>query len=398
MSYLSQFLDYPTHSVWNTAKRVRRYLKGTMDSNLIHEQHLEECDKVIIYADADWGADRTDCKSMNGMASFHCALSSAEAEYIAGSLAATELLYLKGLLSEFVGSKGYVKCSLLVDNQGAIHMMRNYENTKRSKHIDITFHFLKDIVAKRLISIKYVESNLNIADMFTKSLESTKFCEIRDKLCLEGKCQSLCVLWSIEDVTFCIYYTSGGNIGRTMKDDVGCILFLKLDMRRALFTLCLKNCKRMNQITFDYAMERLGNVIKHQDTTTRAYVPPREMMAVTISTEAVCDHKSLDIHIEVYRISPVGVSNTNGECDDNCEQLEFPGDSNDYLLHQPTTLGYWHSTTRRQTAKSWPAQTCQVTCANSHYEILFSTARHRADTQSVKIQYTVISDSQMLDR
>ncbi|KAJ8898416.1 hypothetical protein PR048_003776 [Dryococelus australis] len=90
----------------------------------------EEYDKVIVYADEDWGGDRTDSKSMSRMA-FYCgnlvtwgskkqqavALSLAEAEYIAGSsLAATKLVYLKGLLSEFVGSKGYVKCGLLVDN------------------------------------------------------------------------------------------------------------------------------------------------------------------------------------------------------------------------------------------------------------------------------------------
>ncbi|KAJ8883745.1 hypothetical protein PR048_015599, partial [Dryococelus australis] len=113
MLYLSRFLDHPTRSVWNAAKRVLCYLKGIMNSNLIYEERPEECDKVIVYADVDWGARKT----MSGMASFHCdnlvswgskkhqalALSSAEAEYIAGSLAATELLYLKCRLSKFVG-------------------------------------------------------------------------------------------------------------------------------------------------------------------------------------------------------------------------------------------------------------------------------------------------------
>ncbi|KAJ8875622.1 hypothetical protein PR048_023518 [Dryococelus australis] len=71
-SYLSRFLDHPTCSVWNAAKRILCFLKGTMDSNLIYEKLPGEYDKVIVYADADWGGDRTDCKSMSGMASCHC--------------------------------------------------------------------------------------------------------------------------------------------------------------------------------------------------------------------------------------------------------------------------------------------------------------------------------------
>ncbi|KAJ8886412.1 hypothetical protein PR048_012623 [Dryococelus australis] len=105
-SYLSRFLDHPTCPVWNAEKNVLRYLNGTMNSKLIYKTRPEEYDKVIGYAEADWGGDRTDHKSMSRMASFNCsnllswgskklqavALSSAETEYIAGSLAATELL------------------------------------------------------------------------------------------------------------------------------------------------------------------------------------------------------------------------------------------------------------------------------------------------------------------
>ncbi|KAJ8885031.1 hypothetical protein PR048_011227, partial [Dryococelus australis] len=63
-----------------------------------------------------------------------------------------------------------VKCCLFLDNQGDIHMMRNYENTRCSKHINIKFHFLKDVIAKKLMSNEYVESDKNIADVFTKPL------------------------------------------------------------------------------------------------------------------------------------------------------------------------------------------------------------------------------------
>lgn len=54
-------------------------------------------------------------------------------------------------------------------------MINNYENTKRSKHIDIKVHFIKDIVCKQLINVKYIKSEENIADIMTKALSLNKF-------------------------------------------------------------------------------------------------------------------------------------------------------------------------------------------------------------------------------
>ncbi|KAJ8885555.1 hypothetical protein PR048_011753 [Dryococelus australis] len=180
-SYLSRFLDCGI------------YVKSTSDNKLVYQKFPNECSQVITFADANWGNDKTDRKSVSGMASFHCgnlvfwsskkqpivALSSAEAD-----VAASDLLYLKELLSKFVGKTRGVKCCLMVDNQGAIHMIKNYENTKRSKHIDIKFHFLKDIVDKQPIKVEYVESSKNVADIFKKPLSSTKFYMYREMLCL----------------------------------------------------------------------------------------------------------------------------------------------------------------------------------------------------------------------
>lgn len=200
-SFLSRFLDRPTKTLWNAAKRVVRYLKGTMDQKLIYRKtwDIEDTRKIVCYSDADWGGDRIDRKSCSGMAAYHCgniiswrsrkqqsvALSSSEAEYVASNLAGTELLHLKGLLSEFCQCEGMdIKCTLLVDNQGALSMIKNFENTCRSKHIDIKFHFIKDIVSKNLISIEYVNTAANIADIFTKALNNYKFTSFRSQLCL----------------------------------------------------------------------------------------------------------------------------------------------------------------------------------------------------------------------
>lgn len=94
---------------------------------------------------------------------------------------ACDLLYVKGLYSDLNGLSD-VLCILYVDNCGAIQIAKSFENSKRAKHIDIKLHFLKDIVFRKLISIEYVATHDNIADMFTKSLSDEKLSYFKQKL------------------------------------------------------------------------------------------------------------------------------------------------------------------------------------------------------------------------
>lgn len=190
-SLLSRYLDCPTEELWKAAKRILKYLKKTLDKGLTYKKNSANI--IESFSDADWAGDKQDRKSVSGMAIYHgtnlvswaskkqqaVALSSAEAEYSAAALCTAELLYVKGLNEEFSG-----KCSavLFCDSTSAIKMINNYENTKRSKHIDIKVHFVKDIVAKKLISVSYVDTKENVADILTKALCSVKFNYLREKL------------------------------------------------------------------------------------------------------------------------------------------------------------------------------------------------------------------------
>lgn len=185
VSFLGRFLDKPTVAVWKAAKRVLQYVKSTIDLSLTFKKSEDEC--LIAYSDADWGSDKFDRKSMTGLAVYHCnnlvswcskkqqvvSLSTAEAEYIAAAHCAAEVLYLQGLAADFNNYK--IDTQLLVDNQSAISMIKNYENSRRSKHIDIKAHFIKDIVNKGMLQVSYVPSESNVADIFTKSLSKPKF-------------------------------------------------------------------------------------------------------------------------------------------------------------------------------------------------------------------------------
>lgn len=188
-SYLSRYLDKYTEDLWNAGKRVLKYLKGTKTMKITYTKSKHNSNKIMAYSDADWVGDTSDCKSTSGMSIFHCenliswsskkqtavALSSAEAEYVAAAMCAAELLYVKGLCSEF----GPCNVVMLLDNNSAIKMILNYENTKRSKHIDIKLHFIKDIIAKKLIQLEYVSSAENVADIMTKALCRVKLTHFR---------------------------------------------------------------------------------------------------------------------------------------------------------------------------------------------------------------------------
>lgn len=191
--FLSRFLDKPTEQLWQAAKRILRYLKHTQNVALIFEKTFQH-NQLLAYTDADWGSDHLDRKSVSGCAVYFnnnlvswtskkqnvVAQSSYESEYLASALTASELIYLRGICNDL--SINNVQATLMIDNQSAIHSIESFDNSKRSKHIDIKAHFIKDIVAKGLVKLKYVPSNENIADIFTKSLPREKFENFRVKL------------------------------------------------------------------------------------------------------------------------------------------------------------------------------------------------------------------------
>ena len=102
------------------------------------------------------------------------ALSTTEAEYIAAAESFKEAKWLKGLVGEMCNKV----CSVSVhcDSQSAIHLAKN-QNTfhRRSKHIDIKYHFIRDEVEHKRVILKKIDTSENPADMMTKPLPTTKF-------------------------------------------------------------------------------------------------------------------------------------------------------------------------------------------------------------------------------
>lgn len=108
------------------------------------------------------------------------ALSTTEAEYISAADCCKELKYLKTLLEEITGKE--VKADMYVDNQSAIQLVKSGQVSRKSKHIDIRYHFIAEQYKEGWFTIKYCPTNNQMADIFTKPLDKVKFVFFRDKL------------------------------------------------------------------------------------------------------------------------------------------------------------------------------------------------------------------------
>jgi hypothetical protein len=104
------------------------------------------------------------------------ALSSTESEYVGLSLAAKEAVWLRRLVGEIGISEVYngEPVTNLADNQGSIKLAQNDSTSKRTKHIDIRYHFTKNAILDGEITLKYYSTTEMVADMMTKALEKVK--------------------------------------------------------------------------------------------------------------------------------------------------------------------------------------------------------------------------------
>jgi hypothetical protein len=108
------------------------------------------------------------------------ALSTTEAEYIVAGAFCTHILYMKQTLLDY----GVVleKVPLLCDNESTVKIANNPIQHSRTKHIEIRHHLLRDHVAKGDIILEGVRSKDQLADIFTKPLDKTHFCMLRNEL------------------------------------------------------------------------------------------------------------------------------------------------------------------------------------------------------------------------
>lgn len=186
ISTLSRYMSNPGEYHWEALKWLLKYLKGTSDLGLMFCKGETEI-QLKGFVDSDFAGNcdnrkstsayvftvNNACVSWKSQLQKIVALSTTEAEYIAASDAVKEGIWLKNLLDE-IGFSGN-DATVYSDSQSAIHLSRNPVFHDRTKHIDVKFHFIRDIIEKEIIKIEKISTKCNPADMGTKILPLYKF-------------------------------------------------------------------------------------------------------------------------------------------------------------------------------------------------------------------------------
>ncbi|CAH9089803.1 unnamed protein product [Cuscuta europaea] len=185
VSCLSRYMANPGMSHWTALKWLLRYLRGTPSHGLVFSK-TETGILLTGYVDSNYANDRDNRKSTTSYIFTLCgsciswksqlqpivALSTTESEYVATTEAFKEAIWLKRMLTEI----GFLKQAVTVysDSQSAIQFCKNPVFHDRTKHIDVRFHFIRNIVDAGWIKLSKIPSEFNPAYMGTKCLTFEK--------------------------------------------------------------------------------------------------------------------------------------------------------------------------------------------------------------------------------
>ena len=149
---------------------------------------------MTAYCDADYAGDKLERKSTSdtcqflekALISWSCrkqntiVLSTTEAEYVSATNCCSQVLWVRNQLKDF--SIRYENILIFCDNTSAINLSKNPIQHSRSKHIEIKHHFITDHVNKKEIELIFVDTENQLADIFTKPLVEDRFNFIKEKL------------------------------------------------------------------------------------------------------------------------------------------------------------------------------------------------------------------------
>ena len=181
---LSRYQQRFDEQHWKAAKRVLRYLKGTINVGLIFRRQSESGLQFRMFSDSSLGST-TDQKqhSITGLCGLlgsslfiwqtrgqsTVSMSIMEAEFYAATETSKEILFLNELLAE-MNLKFEKPFHLFVDNEGAIRNLRNPVEHSKAKHIERHYFFIREMIEKEIVDVHGISNDQQLADIFTKAV------------------------------------------------------------------------------------------------------------------------------------------------------------------------------------------------------------------------------------
>ena len=186
VSVVSQFMQSPSVDHMAAVMRILAYLKSAPGKGILYKCHGHM--RIEGFTDADWAGDVTDRRSTSGYFTFVggnlvtwrskkqnvVSRSSAEAEYRGMAHGVCEILWLRKLLWS-LGFKQKEAMKLYCDNKSAREIAENPVQHDRTKHVEVDRHFIKEKLERKIVSIPFVNSEEQLADILTHAVCSRRF-------------------------------------------------------------------------------------------------------------------------------------------------------------------------------------------------------------------------------
>ena len=193
VSLISRYMENPTEFHLQVAKRVLRYLKGTLDFGIFYKKGGNN--ELVAFTNSDYAGDLRDRKSTSGYVfllssgtiswqskkQLVVSLSTTEAEFIDATSCACQTVWLKRVL-EKLGLNQDKTTIIHCDSSSAIKLSKNPVMHGRSKHIDVRFHFLRELTKAGTVELVYCNTQDQLADIMTKPFKLDAFLKLRASL------------------------------------------------------------------------------------------------------------------------------------------------------------------------------------------------------------------------
>lgn len=200
VNLVSRYMEAPREQHLLAAKRILRYVQGTKEYGIQYWRGGEE--RLVGFVDSDYAGDEDDRKSTSGYLFLYgegavswaskkqpiVTLSTTEAEYVSAANGACQAVWLRNILKS-IGCDQKEATVLFCDNSSTIKLAKNAVLHGRSKHIQVRYHFIRELVGDEVIEMEYCSTQDQVADIMTKAVKLEVFEKLRGYMgvCLKNK-------------------------------------------------------------------------------------------------------------------------------------------------------------------------------------------------------------------